>query len=37
MPKIVANVFAIAVILIVLHVLLRAPEGFENSDGFHFR
>ena len=38
MPQIAASIFAIAFGLVVLlHALLRAPEGFENSDGFHYR
>jgi hypothetical protein len=38
MPQIAASVFAIAFCLVALVLsLVRAPEGFENSDGFHYR
>jgi len=38
MPQIAASVFAIAFVLVVLlQALRRAPEGFETSDGFHYR
>jgi hypothetical protein len=38
MPQISASVFAIAFGLVVLlYALGRAPEGFENGDGFHYR
>ena len=37
MPHVVANIVAIAFGLIALLHALRAPEGFENSDGFHYK
>ena len=38
MPQIAASVFAIAFGLVaLLYAILRAPEGFENADGFHYR
>jgi hypothetical protein len=38
MPQIAASVFAIAFALFaLLYTLRHAPEGFENSDGFHYR